>query len=77
MLPPSLGLALEEVGVELELFLLPLLLLEHAAATRAKATTAETMVEWWRARSLVATFPPAVECCRVPSVKRVRMISPV
>ena len=68
MLPPSLGLAFEVDDVVLPLLppflLLPLL--EQAAATRAKAITADAMVKWWRARSLVATFPPAVECRRTP-----------
>ena len=46
---------------------LPLLFaLEQAEATSAKASTTEAMVEWWRARSVVATFPPAVECRRAP-----------
>jgi hypothetical protein len=43
MLPPSLGLAFDVVG---DVLLLPLLpLLEHAEATRAKATTAVMIVE--------------------------------
>jgi hypothetical protein len=39
----------------------PLPLLEHAAAAIAKTTTIAMMVERWRARSDVATFPPAVQ----------------
>src|SRR5450432_833885 len=63
--PPDWGFP-DVVGVVVVLpppaLLPPLPLLEHAAAVRAKTRTTAAMVEWWRARSLVATFPPAVEC---------------
>jgi hypothetical protein len=46
MLPPSLGLAFEVVGVPLPLFVPPLLLLlEQAEATSARASTAEAMIK--------------------------------
>src|SRR4051794_19944651 len=63
-LPPSVGLAFDVVGVvpvPLLALLPPLPLLEHAAALRAKTTATEAMVKWWRARSLVATFPPVFD----------------